>query len=73
MNKEYNYYIRFIKPLEKKYNRINFFYSLFRFKFLNKKIYMYNLLLIHYYKKLQKNNNSLNEIKKEISHKKNNQ
>jgi len=55
MRNEYNYYINVIKPIEKKYNRVCFLYSIFKFSFLKEKKNIYNKMLINYYKMLQKN------------------
>lgn len=55
MNNEYNYYLSIIKPIEKKYNRICYWYSIFKTKNLQRKKQHYNNILTIYYIMLQKN------------------
>jgi len=66
MRNEYKYYISIIKPIEKKYNRICIFYSIFKFKWLENKKKTYNNLLINYYKMLQKNNKYTENLEKQL-------
>ena len=66
MNNEYNYYIRIIRPIEKKYNFYSFLYAIFKFNNLKKKKKIYNKLLICYYRMLQKNINYSKCLEKEI-------
>ena len=55
MKKEHAYYINVIKPIEKKYNRMCIFYSIFKLNYFKRKITFYNNILVNYYKTLQKN------------------
>ena len=66
MDNEYKYYISIIKPLEKKYNRICIFYSIFKFKWLKDQKRFYNNLLINYYSMLQKNNTYVKKLEKQM-------
>lgn len=66
MKNEYNYYLKVIKPLEKKYNRVSFLYSLFKFKYLKNKRSMYNRLLTIYYKMLYDNTNYSKKLAKQL-------
>lgn len=66
MNNEYNYYIRIIKPIEKRYNFYCILYSIFKFNWLYKKKTFYNKLLVYYYRMLQKNIKYSNNLVKEI-------
>jgi len=66
MSNEYNYYIKRIKPIEKKYNRLCILSSILKFKWLiNQKLY-YNKILINYYKTLQKDTKYTSRLKKHI-------
>ena len=51
----YNYYIKIIKPIEKKYTRLCIWNSILKSKKLEKKKHFYNKILINYYKMLQNN------------------
>ncbi len=62
MKKPYNYYLNEIKPIERKYTRICFLYSIFKTKYLEKKKAFFNALLISYYQNLQDNPKDLQEI-----------
>ena len=66
MDNEYKYYISIIKPIEKKYNRICIFYSIFKFKWLEEKKRVYDNLLINYYVMLQKNDKYTEKLEKQI-------
>ena len=55
----YEFYIKKIKPIEKKYTRLCILYSLFKFKCYKKERDFYNKLLITYYKYLKNNPNHL--------------
>lgn len=66
MKNVYNYYIKIIKPIEKKYTRMCTLYSIFRWKYFKNKIIFYNKILINYYKILQNNNNYQKELEKHI-------
>lgn len=57
MNSMYNYYIKNIKPLEKRYNRFSFLYSLIPLNFFKLKKDYYNLIVLMYYKNLKDNPN----------------
>lgn len=63
MKYEY-YYIKKIKPIEKKYTRLCILYSIFKFNFIKVKINYYNKILISYYKDLKNNNKNLNAMEK---------
>jgi len=65
MKKEYKYYIKIIKPIEKKYTNLCILYSVFKFKCIKTKINFYNKILINYYKMLQQNTD-LNNLEKYI-------
>ena len=67
MKKHFEYYNGVIKPLERKYNRICFLYSVFKFKFLFNKKKFYNKLLISYYKTIQKNDHAIHNFKKNLN------
>jgi len=67
MKKEYDYYIKMVKPIEKRKNRICFLYSIFKFKFLKEKKSFYNRLLINYYKMVQNDVNYFKNLEKEIN------
>lgn len=62
MRNEYSYYIKTIKPIEKKYNQMCIFYSLFAFNYFKERRDFYNKLLISYYKILHNNQKSLDNI-----------
>ena len=62
MRDTYNFYIKTIKPLEKKYTRLCILYSFFKFKFIKNKIIFYNKVLIKYYGLFQNDNNRLKEL-----------
>lgn len=51
---EKEYYIKVIKPLEKKYQLYCTLYNIFKFKYFKEKRDLYNNILIIYYKTLQK-------------------
>lgn len=55
MNEEYDYYKKTIKPLEKKYNKFSFLYSMLHFNIFKIEMNYYDLLLTMYYKKLTEN------------------
>lgn len=67
MKKEYDYYIKMVKPIEKKYNRISFLYYTFNFKCLREKKSFYNKLLINYYKMIQNDSTYFKNLEKEIN------
>ena len=52
MKDEINYYLKIIKPIEKKYNRMCFYYRTFKLPYFLKKKKFYNGLLLSYYKTL---------------------
>jgi len=62
MKNEYEFYIKFIKPLEKKYNCFSFLYAKFKFKYFKRKKNYYNNILTLYYKHLQNNKRKLNNV-----------
>lgn len=55
MEKDYEFYITNIKPLEKKFNRYCLLHSIFKWKYFYNKKEFYNKLLIKYYKTLSSN------------------
>lgn len=69
MENEYNYYLKIIKPIEKKYNRLCILYSIFHFKYFKNKKKLYNLLLIKYYRLLQENTNYANKLEEKLNKK----
>lgn len=71
MNKEYDYYKKTIKPLEKKYNRYCILYNLFKLRTFKKLKEYYNLLLILYYKYIIDNPIYASEIIENIDKKNN--
>lgn len=66
MENEYKYYVSIIKPIEKKYNRVCIFYSVFKFKWLEEKKISYNNILINYYRMLQRNNKYASKLAEQI-------
>ncbi len=60
--KNVEYYLKVIKPLEKKYTKMCIFYSLFKFKYFEKKKNFYNKILNYYYLMLTKNPHILKDI-----------
>ena len=58
----YQYYLKNIKPIEKKYSRICYLSSLFKIKYLENKKAYYNTFLSNYYKNLHDNPKDLQEI-----------
>lgn len=70
MSKEYKYYLDTIKPIEKKYNQLCIIYSLFKFKWLKKKIDYYNSLLVLYYKMIKDTPEYLKNLEKEFKKRK---
>ena len=66
MKKDYDYYIKNIKPLEKKYYKFCLLYSTFKLEYFYHKKMFYNKLLIHYYKTIQNNKVFLNNLEKSI-------
>lgn len=52
MENNYKYYVKVIKPLEKKYTVLCTLYSIFKFKCLEKQKDLCNKLLINYYHSL---------------------
>lgn len=53
MNNEYNYYVKTIKPLEKKYNFFSYLYSIMPLNIFKKKMHYYDLIVTMYYKTLK--------------------
>lgn len=70
MRNEYNYYIRIIKPIEKKYNRMCILYSIFKLKWFEEKKKKYNIILINYYKMLQNDTNYTSNLENSFYQKK---
>lgn len=66
MRNEYDYYISIIKPIEKKYNRHCILYSIFKFKYFYTMQNFYNKILISYYKRIQNNEERLNNLQREL-------
>ena len=66
MEKDYNYYISNIKPLEKKYNIFCILYSIFKWQYFYNRKNFYNKILIKYYKIVKNNSDILNNIIKKI-------
>ena len=67
MKNIYNYYLKNIKPIEKKYTIVCTLYNIFKLNFLKKRMNYYNSLLIKYYKTL-KNNYNLKELENYLDH-----
>ena len=67
MENNFKYYIKYIKPLEKKYNLICHLYSYFKCNYLYNKKEFYNKLLIIYYKTIYNNSNAVIDIKKNLN------
>lgn len=72
MNNEYKFYIKVIKPLEKKYNKLSILCCVFKFKFLKEKLQSYNNQLLIYYMMINKNHNYLRNLAKQLKKKSNN-
>ena len=70
MKNEYNYYIRIIKPIENKYNRMCVLYSIFGLNTFKEKKNFYNTLLLEYYKMLQDDENYAKKLEEKLTHKK---
>lgn len=64
MKNAYNYYIKIINPIEKKYTRMCILYSIFKLNFFKKRQKFYNNILIQYYRILQNNIEELDELEK---------
>ena len=64
MNNSYEFYINYIKPIEKKYNLMAKLYSFFKFPIFNKRKLFYNSILIYYYKYIQNNSQEFKELEK---------
>ena len=62
MNEAYKYYIKIIKPIEKKYTKMCILYSIFKLNYFKKKKSFYNAILVNYYRMLQNNTKELEEI-----------
>lgn len=67
MKSEYYYYVKIIKPIEKKYNRLCILYSFFKLEIFKNKRDFYNRFLINYYKMLQDNQSFLNELEEHFN------
>jgi len=67
MKSAYTYYIKIIKPIEKKYTRVCILYSIFKLNYFKIKMNFYNKLLINYYKMLQNNYETLSELETNIN------
>ena len=66
MKSNYNYYIKHIKPLEKKYNKFCLLYNLFKWPYFYSKKSFYNKLLIKYYKTSQNSQKLINTLEKRL-------
>lgn len=66
MKNEYKYYIKIIKPLEKKYTKLCILYSIFKTEYLKNRMNFYNRILINYYRMLQNNYKNLENLKKHL-------
>ena len=64
MNNSYEFYINYIKPIEKKYNLMAKLYSFFKFPIFKKRKLFYNSILIYYYKYIQNNSQEFKELEK---------
>lgn len=64
MKNIYDYYIKIIKPIEKKYTRMCILYSFTGFSYYKKKMVFYNKILINYYKIIKKNDKYIQELEK---------
>ena len=62
MKNNYEYYLKTIKPIEKKYNRMCTLYRIFKFKTFLVKRNIYNKIIINYYNKLLHNKQALKEL-----------
>lgn len=67
MKNIYNYYLKNIKPIEKKYTIVCTLYNIFKLNVFKKRMNYYNSLLIKYYKTLQ-NNYNLKELENYLDH-----
>ena len=66
MKKEYEFYIKNIKPLEKKYYKFCILYSIFKLEYFYHKKKFYNKLLVHYYKTIKNNKINVNNFEESI-------
>lgn len=66
MKANYEYYIKVIKPIEKKYTNMCILYNIFKFNYFKHKKDFYNKILINYYKILQNNDKFLAILEKHI-------
>ncbi len=66
MKSEYYYYLKVIKPIEKKYTRMCILYQIFKINYFKNKRDIYNKILIIYYNMLQHNSYNLDIIKKNL-------
>lgn len=64
MNNDYEFYIKIIKPLEKKYNQMCTLYSLFKLEKFRTKRNQYNNLLNYYYKNFLYDKRFINNLNK---------
>ena len=55
MKNKFDYYLKVIKPIEKKYMKLCTLYTIFKFEFIRKKKDLYNKILINYYHSLDQN------------------
>ncbi len=62
MKSTYAYYVKIIKPIEKKYNRMCTLYQIFKLDCFLVKRNMYNKIIVNYYKMLLKDKKALKEI-----------
>jgi hypothetical protein len=63
MKKDYEYYIKVIKPIEKKYTRLCILNKFIKSKKINNSINYYNKLLRLYYHSIKNNKNIIKEFK----------
>ncbi len=66
MKSNYEYYLKIIKPIEKKYTRMCTLYHIFKLNTFRIKRNIYNRMIVDYYKFLLNNHNVLKEIEKKL-------
>jgi len=66
MKNNYEYYLKYIKPIEKKYTKLCTIYSFFKLNYIKNRINFYNRILNIYYRNLKNNIDDIQEFKKHI-------
>ena len=64
MNNEYEYYLKYVKPLETKYNKLKRLYHIFKLPSLKKECELINKILVLYYNDIQNNKIKKESLKK---------